>query len=273
MDLKALIAELKQMQQQPSIGLALAGGSAYGLAHIGALRFIEEVGMPIHVVAGTSAGAAAGAAWASGVSSDQMYQAAKQTDWLFLAKPVAFKSGLMSSEGIENWINRLLDGKDFSDLKIPFAAVACDFITGELTVLNEGNVARAVRISCTVPGIYHPVESGGRLLVDGGLVQNLPASVCRSMGAEFVIGVDLHANLASLKPRTVMRSLIHATHILQRQNELIQLQYVDVVIQPQLAKLNPFNFRPVDEYVDLGYRAAREAAEQLGQMLREIIGN
>jgi NTE family protein len=271
-ELGSLIARFLEMHKQPRIGLALAGGSAYGLAHIGVLRFIEEIGLPVHVIAGTSAGAAAGAVWAGGVSSDQMYQVAKQADWLFLAKPVAFKSGLMSSEGIENWINRILGNISFDDLRIKFAATACDFATGELVVIDHGSVAHAVRISCNVPGIYLPVEYQGRLLVDGGLVQNLPASVCQSLGAEYVIGVDLHANLASLRPRTVLKSLIHATHILQRQHERIQLQYVDAVIQPQLGKLNPFNFWPVDEYVDLGYKAALEASGQLCKMLKAILG-
>ena len=272
MDLEGLITKLKRMEQPPRIGLALAGGSAYGLAHIGVLRFIEELGLPIHLIVGSSAGAAVGAVWASGVSSSQMHQAARQTDWLFLAKPAPFKSGLMSSEGIENWIRRFIGSKSFADLQIPFAATACDFTTGELVVLNQGDVARAVRISCTIPGVYHPVEHQGRLLVDGGLVQNLPAGVCRALGADYVIGADLHANLTDWKPRTVVRSLIHAAHILQRQHELVQLQYVDVAIQPLLGKLNPINFRPVDQYVDLGYQAAREAAEQLGALFNTILG-
>lgn len=270
-ELESLMAKLEQMEHQPRIGLALAGGSAYGLAHIGVLRFIEEIGMPIHLVVGSSAGAVVGAVWACGVSSDQMHQAAKQSDWLFLAKPAAFKSGLLSSEGIENWISRFIGRRSFDELKIPFAATACDFRTGELVVLNEGDVAHAVRISCTLPGIYYPVEYQGRLLVDGGLVQNLPAGVCRSLGAEYVIGVDLHANLAAWKPRTVVRSVIHAAHILQRQHELVQLEQVDVAVQPKLGMMSPINFRPVDEYVDLGYQAAREAADELKSMLMGIV--
>ncbi len=108
-------------------------------------------------------------------------------------------------------------------------------------------------------------------MVDGGLVQNLPAGVCRSLGAEYVIGVDLHANLAAWKPRTVVRSVIHAAHILQRQHELVQLEQVDVAVQPKLGMMSPINFRPVDEYVDLGYQAAREAADELKSMLMGIV--
>lgn len=271
MELDALIVQLKQMERRPVIGLALAGGSAYGIAHIGVLRYLEEIGIPIDVVAGTSAGSAAGAVWLSGITSNKMYEIVKSTDWWFLAKPVAFKSGLMSSEGIEKWIVRLIGDIDFAELKRPFAAVATDFSTGELVVLREGSVARAVRISCNLPAIYQPVEHNGRLLVDGGLVQNLPAEVCRSLGAEYIIGVDLHSNLESQRPRTVMLSLIHAGNILQRQNELAQLRLVDVAIQPHLGRLSPMNFRAVDRYVESGYEAAKAAADQLAKMISEIL--
>lgn len=271
MDLNGLITQLEQMPSRPVIGLALAGGSAYGIAHIGVLRYLEEISMPIDLIAGTSAGAAAGAVWASGFSSEAMYEIVKSTDWWFLAKPVTFKSGLMSSKGIADWINRLIGSKDFVELNKPFAATATNFATGELVVLKEGSVAEAVRISCSLPGIYQPVEYNGLQLVDGGLVQNLPVGVCRSLGADFVIAVDLHANLESKKPRTVMLSLIHAGNILQRQHELVQVQLADVVIQPQLGRLNPFNFRAVDKYVDLGYAAAQSAADQLKQMITQIL--
>jgi len=268
----ALIHLVNQIKPppRPRIGLALSGGIAYGITHVGVLRFLEEIGLPVDIVVGTSAGSVVGALWSSGFSSDEMYHIAKNTDWLFLAKPAGFKSGLLNSAGIEAWLNRILDNKEFKDLECKFAATATDFNTGQLVVLSEGSVAAAVRISCNLPSIYQPVKYGQQLLVDGGLVQNLPAQVCRSLGAEIVIGVDLHGDWINQRvPRTVILSLIHAMNILQRQHELVQIQYVDVLVQPQIGHLSPFNFKAVDKFVDLGYAAAVAAGDQLASVLRK----
>lgn len=265
---KKIIEELKQRRNRPQIGLALSGGGAFGIAHVGVLRLLEEIGLPIDIIVGTSAGALVGGFWASGISSKKMYRIGKQTEWWFLAKPIVFKSGLMSSSGIEKWVNRIIYNKKFSDLELDFAAVATDFSTGELVVLNKGSLAKAMRISCTVPGIYQPVKYYGRLLVDGGLVQNLPAEVCRNLGADLLIGVDLHSDLIENEvPKTVVLSLIHAATILQRQHEIAQLKYVDVLIQPKVGRLSQISFKAVDEFVELGYIAASKALQDLNEAL------
>lgn len=266
------VAQLNSNKQRPCIGLALSGGVAYGLAHIGVLQYLEEIKMPIDIITGTSAGAIVGAFWAGKITSRKMYRVAKQTEWWFLAKPAAFKAGLMSSQGIETWFNRIIHKKNFADLDCTFAATATDFSTGELVILKSGNLATAVRISATIPGIYHPVEYEDRLMVDGGLVQNLPVQTCRDLGAEIVIGVDLHSNWIECKtPKTLVLSLIHAASILQRQHEIFQLQAVDVAIQPRVGGLSPINFKAVDEFVGLGYKAAVEAGDQLVHTIDKII--
>ena len=262
-ELESLMAKLEQMEHRGSPGVGrrqrLWAGAYWRL------RFINRDADSSWWIFGWRCGRAV---WPAGLG-DQMHQAAKQSDW----RPRCLPRSRAGCELGRNrkLISRFIGRRSFDELKIPFAATACDFRTGELVVLNEGDVAHAVRISCTLPGIYYPVEYQGRLLVDGGLVQNLPAGVCRSLGAEYVIGVDLHANLAAWKPRTVVRSVIHAAHILQRQHELVQLEQVDVAVQPKLGMMSPINFRPVDEYVDLGYQAAREAADELKSMLMGIV--
>lgn len=268
---KKLVEQLKNRAERPRIGLALSGGGAFGIAHVGVLQLLEEIELPIDIIVGTSAGALVGGFWASGVSSRKMYRIGKQTEWWFLAKPIVFKSGLMSSSGIEKWVNRIIYNKKISDMETEFAAVATDFTTGELVVLNKGSLAKAMRISCTVPGIYQPVKHQGRLLVDGGLVQNLPAKVCRTLGADILIGVDLHSDLIENEvPKTVVLSLIHAATILQRQHEMAQLEYVDVVIQPKVGRLSQISFKAVDEFVKLGYMAARNALKDLNEALLAI---
>lgn len=273
MNISELVEQLAEMPQPPKLGLSLAGGAARGIAHIGVLKFLEEINLPIDLIVGTSAGAIAGGVWASGISSEKMYRLAKNTEWWFLARPVAFRSGLLSSQGIENWVRRIIKEKQFSDLNLEFAVTATDFLTGELVVITEGDVAHAVRISSNVPGVYEPVVYHGRHLVDGGLVQNLPAETCRNLGAEMLIGVDLHSDvLENEVPKTVLWSLVHATNILQRQHEEIQANLVDVLIQPKVGDHSAVNFKVVDDLVEEGYQAAQAATPQLEKELKRILG-
>lgn len=271
--LTELIYQLHDMVDRPKIGLALAGGGAYGIAHVGVLKVLEDIQLPIDIVVGTSAGSIAGAFWVSGISGTNMARLARRTEWWFLAKPVAFKSGLMSSHGIEQWVSRVTHNKGFQDLQKKFAATATDFSTGELVILDSGNLAKAVRTSCTIPGIYQPVDYDGRLLVDGGVVQNLPAQTCKALGADLVIGVDLHSNLVeSDTPTNVVMSLIHAANILQRQHELIQLQAVDVVIEPKVGVLSQVNFKAIDKFIEIGIEAGQQSLTQLEIVLAGIVG-
>ncbi|NLM25643.1 MAG: patatin-like phospholipase family protein [Firmicutes bacterium] len=272
-EIVSLVDQFSKLPNRPKVGLSLAGGAARGIAHIGVLKFFEEIKLPIDLIVGTSAGAIAGGVWACGVSSAKMYRLAKNTEWWFLARPVAFKSGLLSSQGIENWVRRIIRERTFTDLDIELAVTATDFLTGELVVIKEGDVARAVRISSTVPGVYEPVLHEGRPLVDGGLVQNLPAEVGRALGADFLIGVDLHSDvLENEVPKTVLWSMVHAINILQRQHEIIQAQLVDVLIQPKVGDHSAVNFKVVDDLTEEGYLAAKAILAQLKNKLKEIIG-
>lgn len=273
METSNLVDKFISLANRPKVGLCLAGGAARGIAHIGVLKFLEEIRMPVDLVVGTSAGAIVGGIWASGVSSERMYRVAKNTEWWFLARPVAFKSGLLSSRGIEDWVRRILRNKDFADLQIDFAVTATDFLTGELITIQDGDVARAVRISSTVPGVYEPVLHKGKYLVDGGLVQNLPAQVGRNLGADLLIGVDLHSNvLENEVPKTVVWSLVHSINILQRQHEILQTKLVDVLVQPKVGDQSAINFKLVDDFIAEGYQAAQASLPKLEAELVKIVG-
>lgn len=273
MEFRALIDRFKNMPSRPKIGLCLAGGAARGLSHIGVLQVFEEIGMPIDLIVGTSAGAIVGSLWASGVNSEKMHRLARKTEWWFLAKPALFDMGLLSSQGIEDWLERIIQVKEFKEMPIEFVATATDFLTGELVVLHNGDVAHAVRISCTIPGIYKPVRYQGRELVDGGLVQNLPAQVSRAFGAEILIGVDVHADLLGTGvPQTPVVALIHSANILQRQHEIVQLDMVDLIIEPKVGHLSPISFNAVDQFVEHGQAAARERLDELASLLGKVVG-
>ncbi len=175
------------------VGLALGGGAARGLAHIGVLTVLQEAQIPIDYIAGTSMGALIGSAYCAGIELPELLDNARTTSWWQVAGPTWPRHGWLSFEKMESVIIDLIGDVDIRDLAIPFAAAATDIETGERVILTEGPVAKIVRASCSVPGIVAPLEHEGRLLCDGGISDNLPDFATRMLGADYVIGVDVFA--------------------------------------------------------------------------------
>ena len=180
-----------ELANRKRVGLALSGGAARGLAHVGVLRVLERERVPVDYIAGTSAGSLVGAAYAAGLRGDRLEQLALEARWRRLARPTWSRYGLVSFAKLESWLVGIIGDLTFADLAVPCAAVATDLETGQPVILSEGRVAPAVRASCSVPGIVPPLELDGRMLTDGGVSNNLPISVVRDMGADIVIAVDL----------------------------------------------------------------------------------
>ena len=181
----------------PKVGLALGSGAARGLAHIGVLRAIKEANIKVEVVTGTSMGAFVGASFAAG-QLDNLATAFLQFDWksiVALLDPVFPRSGLIDGQKIANFVRELVHSASVEHLPIPFGAVATDVASGEEVVIGAGDLIDAVRASIAVPGLLTPVRSNGRVLVDGGLVNPVPVSVARLMGANLVIAVDVNHDL------------------------------------------------------------------------------
>ena len=166
------------------VGLALGGGVARGLAHIGVLSVLEEAGVPIDCVAGTSMGAIIGASYCAGLSIDELKANAARTGWWSVSRPLLSANGFITFNRLEHWVEDKIGEFDVRDLAIPFAAVARDLVTGERVVLWRGRLCTAIRASCSVPGFAPPVELDGRMLVDGGISVNIPADVARLLGAD-----------------------------------------------------------------------------------------
>jgi NTE family protein len=173
------------------VGLALGGGGARGMAHVGVIRVLEREGIDIDCIAGTSAGALVGAAYAAGIRGYGLLEMALNLRWRDIARFVWPRQGFVSFDRLESYLIQVAGDLTFADLEMGCATVTADLATGEQVVLKEGRVARAVRASCSVPGFVTPVEVEGRLLVDGGVVNNLPISVVRELGADVVIAVGL----------------------------------------------------------------------------------
>lgn len=193
---------MKSAGKRPVIGLALGSGSARGLAHIGVIRALREFDIPVDVVAGTSIGALIGAAYASG-RLDTLEEAFRSFDWKAIGSlfdPIFPRSGLISGKKITGFVAAHVCAERIEQLPMPFCAIAADIATGEEIRLDDGDVLEAVRASISVPGILTPVLRDGRILVDGGLVDPVPVSAVRSMGADLVIAVDLNYEIVTGRP-------------------------------------------------------------------------
>ncbi|MBI5889917.1 MAG: patatin-like phospholipase family protein [Nitrosomonadales bacterium] len=190
---------------RPKIGLALGSGSARGLAHLGVIRAIEEAGIEVSFIAGSSMGALIGAIHAAG-KLDELEAAFRDFDWRKTASffdVVLPKSGLLDGSKVSELVRAHIRADTIEMLPKPFAAVATDIVSGEEVVIRSGDVIEAVRASISVPGIFTPVRSNGRILVDGGITNPVPVSVVRAMGADIVIAVDLNHRIIAgknLKP-------------------------------------------------------------------------
>ena len=236
------------------VGLALGGGVARGLAHIGVLSVLEDAGIPIDCIAGTSMGAIIGSAYSAGLTIDELRAVAARTGWWQVSRPFFSAGGLVTFKKLEQWIEANIGEFDVRDLAIPFAAVASDLISGERVVLSEGRLCTAVRASCSVPGFVPPVEQDGRILVDGGITDNIPADVARLLGADYVIGVDIF--MPALRPRlgplsqgiAAIETLVR--HAGKGANEC------DCLIVPHMEGRSYFKFSDYNRLIALGEEAA-----------------
>ena len=255
------------LEQRKSVGLALGGGGARGLAHIGVLSVLEEAGVPIDYIAGTSMGAMIGAAYSAGIEIPQLLENAKDASWWQISRPSWPRHGWLSFEKMEHWITDMIGDVDIRDLTIPFAAVATDIETGERVILREGPVGKVIRASCSVPGIVSPMEYEGRLLCDGGISDNLPDYAARSLGAQYVIGVDVFAPAF----RTFLGpagALLAAVETLVQHAGGGDLD-ADCLIVPDLVRTSYIKLSRYKDYIEAGAQAAREMLPTIHKALTE----
>ena len=263
--LEALGRLLGRRRRRCTVGLALSGGAARGIAHIGVLSVLLEAGIVPDLVAGTSAGALVGALLCRGWSPEQILRMARGLSLLQLGRFRLRRPGLLDGARFEALFVSLVGDLTFADLSIPLAAVACDLLTGERLVLRAGPLAAAVRASCAIPGIFTPVEMGERLLVDGGLVDHIPISTAREMGADYVIGVDVHVPSAiCARPRTLLDVLAASYQVVSRNSAVDPAEQADCLIAPETACFEWFRFgSQADDLFQAGRKAAEAALPRL----------
>jgi NTE family protein len=276
----------KSKVEGKKIGLALSGGAARGLAHIGVLRVLQNEGIPIDLIAGTSAGAIFGAAYAWNQDVNWITRSALDRDWKKkapLLDPSFPKSGLLKGKKLKNLLSHYIGSTiQFSDLKIPFACVASDIDTGEEVVIDSGPVLEAIRASISIPGIFSVVKREGRYLVDGGLTTPVPVGLVKRMGADFIIAVNVNPDVSGRMGKTskqrvearkepnifqVMMQSIYITTYSLAWNSLTE---ADVIIEPDLANIGAGEFRRVRELITKGRQATEDAIPEIKRKLENL---
>ena len=286
---------------RPKIGLALGGGGARGCAHVGILRVLEELHIPVDYIAATSMGAVVGGMYASGMTPDQIDRALSTTDWRdalsdrtpykdlayrrkeddnryltgfeaglrqrSLALPSGLRSGQRLRFMLQSYLIPVATVRDFSKLPVPFKAIAADLETGDAVVLDHGDLAESIRASMSIPGVFSPMEINGKLLVDGGIADNIPVDVVRAMGADFVIAIDVGGPLLK---REQLGSPLAVTNqtltILTNQNEQSQLRNADIVFSPPVSDFGTLAFEDARTIIDAGTKYGREQATRLARL-------
>jgi len=252
---------------EPRIALVLGGGAARGFAHIGVIRILEQERIPIAQVVGTSVGSLIGALYASDRDSFDLEWTAFQLeqDDLFdfrLANAV-MGMGYAKGEKLEAFVKAHVKQENLEQLLVPFAAVATDLNWGERVVLDQGSVAKAVRASSAIPGIFEPVLHQGKLLVDGGVVDNIPIEVARARGADLVVAVDIGEKVGNTNIKGVVDVILQSTNIMFAVNTSFRRQGADVLVTPNVDGVGMLDFSQKKRCMQAGIQAAREAMPKL----------
>ncbi len=239
------------------VALALGGGAVLGAAHIGVLKALDEREVRITHISGTSIGALIASLYAFGKSPDEIEQFVTELDWLDVTSFTLSRFGVLSNNDLGKRVVEILGEADIEQAGIPLALIATDLASGEKIILDKGKVERAVMASSCIPGVYVPVELDGRLLVDGGLVENVPVSPLRRAGAEFIVGVDLNAGRHYQRPEDIVDVLANAIDIAIDHVTRSQTADADLVIAPELASYSRRDTSRIPELIEEGYRVTR----------------
>jgi NTE family protein len=297
----------------PKIGLALGGGGARGMAHIGVIIALEEEGIPIDMIAGTSAGSIMGGLYAAGYSGKEMREIMKTVNWKNVFREAPFPRslwvsqryglrqpllkvyfafwkiflphGLINGQHISEELFRLTTAanyagrSDFDNLVVPFRSVAVDISTGKLYALEKGSLAQSIRASTAIPGFYYPTIFDDKLMVDGGILDIVPIDVTKEMGADVVIAVKVNQTLAKGKePQNLVGILENMLDIMVAELGAKQLPLADVLIEPDLGTHSSLDYSGLDSIIETGYKAAKEKMDEIkklteGNIDREIHSN
>jgi len=254
---------MKKLKKNKKIGLALGGGAVLGAAHIGVLKALKEHDISISYVSGTSIGAFVSAFVAFRKTWEEIEEITKDLNWLDVSGISLSQFGLLSNKKLGALITEHIGDVNFEDAKIPAAMIATDITSGDKVVLSKGNVAEAVMASTCIPGIFVPVEIENKLLVDGGIVENVPVTPLEEMGAKVIIGVDLNAEHSHKKPENIIEVLLRSFDFMTKTATELQTAEADMLIKPDLSDFNMVNIDQADDLIEKGYMEANKILQNL----------
>lgn len=241
-------------------GLALSGGAALGMAHIGVLKYLEEIEDVPVCLAGTSAGSIVASLYCAGISPEEIEGIALNLNWKEVARPALPRWGMLDSVYIAKLIEKHIGRIAFAELKKPLFINAVDLISGKEIMLHQGRVSLAVAASCAVPGIFTPVKYEDKLLVDGGVVNNLPLNLLRDQGLDRIIGVDLSTRKTlDGSPKNIFEILLQSFLILQRYQRSIHESHADLIIEPELDQFALWDISNSEQLIHKGYESCKQA--------------
>jgi NTE family protein len=258
--------------ERPRIGVALGGGFARGIAHLGVLRVFQEENIPVDYLTGTSAGALLAISYASGHTIPEIERQARATRFKDFGNWKLSWLGLASNQKLEHYPRKFLGVSTFEDLKIPLAIAATDLGTGEAVYFSHGQLGPALRASCAYPGMFVPVEIEGRMLVDGFLAAPVPVDAARSIGADLVIAVFLEA-ANNRTPSSIVDVIGLSFAILQRHADLEWRARADIIIEPVVKDFLWDDFEKTSELMAAGEAAARAALPKIRAAIASKAGN
>lgn len=257
---------------KPKIALVLGGGAARGFAHVGVIRALEQEKIPIDMVVGTSVGGLIGAIYASDISSFDLewtaFQLEKDDLFDFGVMNAVTGMGFAKGDKLEAWVKGHIKTTNIENLKIPFAAVATDLNWGYKVVLDSGSVARAIRASAAIPGVFQPVHHQGKILVDGGVVDNIPISVAKAKGADIVIAVDISGNVGNTNITNLVGVTLQATNIMFALNVEQSKRNADILIVPAgIGDIGMLDFTQKKRCMQAGIEATKQAMPTIRKVI------
>jgi NTE family protein len=252
----------------PTIGVALGGGFARGMAHIGVLKVLEQEGIPVRIIAGTSVGALIGACYCSGLSVEELEKVARSVRFTTFARWTVSRYGFASNDRMMQFLNRTLKVKTFEELRIPLGITATDFNSGEGVVFHSGSMVDPIRASCAYPGMFLPVNIRGRWLVDGMLSHPVPTSPLHEMGADRVIAVHLRGQWTKDgAPRHLFDVIGQSFAIAQDQMSHLWRGAADVIVEPDVAGFAYDDFKRAGELITAGEIATKKVLPEIRKWL------
>jgi NTE family protein len=261
-------------KKEPKIALVLGGGSAKGFAHVGVIRVLDQEKIPIHMIVGTSVGSLIGGMYAANPDSFQLEWMAFKIDRndILDFSIVYSKMGPVQGVRLESFVEQNVKARKVEETKIPFFPIATDLNTGETVILEKGSLARAIRASSSIPGIFVPVNFDNRTLVDGGVTDNVACDIAKAKGADIIIAVNLQKDVKNYQIDSLLDIIGQSVSIMMRESSKAKLACADVIIEPDTKGIGMFDFTQKKQLMEEGIKAARQAMPKIREAISRYGG-